>query len=272
MQDEKTFDTGELTLNYIEAGAGAPMLLLHGLTANKLAWYPVLPELSKHWHLYAPDFRGHGKSGRASDNQYRNQDYARDVIAFLKHLGEPAVVMGHSLGAMVAIVTASQYPAGVRASILLEPPLVSFLDSVHAEPRSAYWFETVALVNQGSPSDDERFARLRARMPDVPDEQVRATAGFISGVAPGAPETALRDEIWGDVDLPQALQQIKCPTLMIYGDWDNGGAVREQDVAFFKANCPSAQVVRLPGADHGLKMTDQPEIVLQQVNQFLQSI
>src|SRR5947208_16170132 len=137
MQNEKTFDTGELKLNYIEGGEGEPMVLLHGLTAMWQAWYPVLPELTKHWHVYAPDFRGHGKSGRAPDNQYHNVDYARDTIAFLKHIGEPVVLMGHSLGAMTAIITASQYPEGLSALVLLDPPLFTYSDSVHLQPETA---------------------------------------------------------------------------------------------------------------------------------------
>jgi pimeloyl-ACP methyl ester carboxylesterase len=108
-------------------------------------------------------------------------------------------------------------------------------------------------------------------MPDIPDQEIRGMASFVSGVASGAPETALRDEIWQGVDLPQALQQIKCPTLLIHGDWEAGAAVREEDVEFFKANCPSAVVVRLPGADHGLKVQDQPEIVHQHIEMFLES-
>lgn len=272
MQSEKVFDTGELTLTYVEGGAGVPLVLLHGLTANKQAWHSAFPELVTNWHVYAPDFRGHGKSGRALNDQYHNIDYARDVIAFLKHIGEPAVLMGHSLGAMVGIVVASQYLVGVRALVLLDPPLFSYSGSVHLSPETAQWFRTVADVMQGNPSRDEVIARLRARMPDAPDEQIEGTASFMVGVAPGTAETAYRDEIWQGVDLPRVLQQITCPTLLIHGDRDAGAAVREEDVEFFKANCPAAHVVRIPGADHGLKMMEQPDIVLQQVNAFLQSI
>ncbi len=140
MQNEKTFDTGELTLNYIEGGSGAPLVLLHGLTSNKFRnWKPLLPALETNYHVYALDMRGHGKSGRAPDNQYRNADYVRDVIAFLKHLDAPVVLMGISLGAMVALVTASGYAGGVRALILLEPPLSSYSSSMaplKAERRS----------------------------------------------------------------------------------------------------------------------------------------
>ena len=222
MQNEKTFDTGELILNYHEGGSGDPLVLLHGLTSNKSAWRPLLPTLEVDYHVYALDMRGHGKSGRAPDNQYHIADYARDVIAFLKHLDTSAVLMGQSLGAMVAIVAASQYSDGVRALILLDPPLFSFRAAVKLEPQRMQWVSLVASVMQGSPSFDTIVERLRAALPDAPDEQIKGTANYISGVAPGAPETALRDEICQGIDLIQALQQISSTTLLINGDWDSG--------------------------------------------------
>lgn len=271
MQNEKAFNTGELTLNYHEGGSGAPLVLLHGLTSNKSAWRPLLPTLEVDYHVYALDMRGHGKSGRAPDNQYHNADYARDVIAFLKHLDAPVVLMGQSLGAMVAIVTASQYSDGVRALILLDPPLFSYSDSMQLEPRRTQWVSLVASTMKGNPSFDTIVARLRAAMPDAPDEQITGTANYISGVAPGAAETALRDEMWQGIDLPQALQQISCSTLLIHGDWDSGAVMRPEDIEMFEVNCSLAQVVRLAGADHGLKMWEQPNLVLQPVTAFLKN-
>lgn len=269
---EKTFDTGELSLCYYEGGSGAPLVLLHGLTSNKAGWKPLLPALEANYHVYALDFRGHGKSDRAPDNQYHLADYARDVIAFLKHLDAPVVLMGISLGAMVAITTASKYPDGVGTLILLEPALFTHDNSVQPAPERTQWLSLVVTAMQGDPSYDTIVARLRAVMPDVPDEQITGTATYISGVAPGAPETMLRGEIWHGVDLPQALRQISCPTLLIHGDWDRGGAVRPQDVEFFRKNVPSGQVVRIPDADHGLMMWEQPELLLQPITAFLSTV
>lgn len=270
METEKTFNTGELTLTYSETGAGKPLVLLHGLTANRLSWFPLIPELAANWHVYAPDFRGHGSSGRAPDNHYRNADYARDVIAFLKFLGEPVVLIGHSLGAMVSIVTAAQYPAGVSRVVLLDPPLYSYTANIHLVPQAEQWFGQVASIMKDNPSHDRLVSILHTQMPDAPDQQIQMMAGMMSGVAAGAPETALRDEIWQGVDLPHALQQITSPTLLIHGDWESGAVMRKEDIAFFSANCPSAAVVRLPGVDHGLKIQEQPELVLDAMRPFLQ--
>lgn len=271
MQNEKTFDTGELTLNYYDGGSGDPLVLLHGLTSNKSAWKPLLPTLEVDYRVYALDMRGHGKSGRAPDNHYYVADYARDVIAFLKHLHAPTILMGQSLGALAAIVTTAQYSEGVRALILLDPPLFSYTDSIQLEPERTQWVSLVASTMKGNPSFDTIVARLRAAMPDASDEQIKGIANYISGVAPGTADTVLRDEIWQGIDLLQALQQISCPTLLIHGDWDSGAVMRREDIEMFKANCPSALVVHLAGADHSLKMQEQPEVVLQPVKDFLRS-
>ena len=72
------------------------------------------------------DLRGHGRSGRAP-GRYDLMEYVEDVEALIRHLGdEPAVVIGHSLGAMISIGLASEHPSLVRALVLEDPPLGAF--------------------------------------------------------------------------------------------------------------------------------------------------
>ena len=68
------------------------------------------------WHVYAPDLRGHGASSW-TPGRYRLWDYAADMVSLLERvIGEPAVIVGHSLGGEVAIIVASERPDLVRAS------------------------------------------------------------------------------------------------------------------------------------------------------------
>ena len=70
---EHTFDTGTVTLNYAQApSAGTPLVLLHGGSARWQSFADVVSDL-RVYHLYIPDLRGHGKSGRAPGH-YRLQD------------------------------------------------------------------------------------------------------------------------------------------------------------------------------------------------------
>src|SRR5512141_2419204 len=95
---EKLFDTGEVTINYAEGPqAGPPAILLHGIQGRWQGVGRLIPVLDQHWHVYALDSRGHGRSGHVA-GRYGLLDYARDVGAFATHLSEPAVLIGHSLG------------------------------------------------------------------------------------------------------------------------------------------------------------------------------
>jgi pimeloyl-ACP methyl ester carboxylesterase len=120
---EHTFDTGKVIINYAEIpSSGIPLVLLHGGNARWQAFGSILTELAN-WHIYAPDFRGHGKSGWVP-NSYRLQDYTDDIIALLREeVQTPAYIFGHSLGGIIALMVASQYPKGVKALVVGDAPL-----------------------------------------------------------------------------------------------------------------------------------------------------
>src|SRR5438093_1285361 len=94
---ERTFDAGTVSINYAEEpGSGPLLLLLHGVTSRWQNFLNVMPVLTQRWHVVAADLRGHGRSGRV-DGRYGLMEYAADVIALLRHLGDgPAVLIGHS--------------------------------------------------------------------------------------------------------------------------------------------------------------------------------
>ena len=66
MLTEKSFDTGEIVINFAESDTiGPPLVLLHGATLNWQTFGDFIPALEQRWRLYACDLRGHGGSGRA---------------------------------------------------------------------------------------------------------------------------------------------------------------------------------------------------------------
>src|SRR5689334_23875612 len=111
MLTERTFETGEVAINYVESSDSGPLLImLHGMTASWQVFETTIPFLALRWRVIAADLRGHGRSGRA-EGRYRLLDYIRDISALHWHLSdEPAVVVGSSLGAMVAIGLAAENP------------------------------------------------------------------------------------------------------------------------------------------------------------------
>ena len=101
-------------------GEGPPILAVHGLTANCRAWDSLARKLSPGRRILAPDLRGRGLSGRPRSG-YSVEHHVRDLVAVLDHLHlNRAVVMGHSLGATIAVVMAAEHPFRVDRLILLD--------------------------------------------------------------------------------------------------------------------------------------------------------
>jgi pimeloyl-ACP methyl ester carboxylesterase len=98
---EHSFSIGTFMINYAE-----------GPPAGPARWQDLagfLPTLAASWHIYAPDLRGHGQSGRVP-GRYRLQDYVDDLAALQQRVTDPATLFGHSLGGMVAVMLAGQHP------------------------------------------------------------------------------------------------------------------------------------------------------------------
>jgi pimeloyl-ACP methyl ester carboxylesterase len=79
MLTEKSFDTGEVVINFAESNNDhPPLVMLSGVAGNWQTWGELIPTLEQSWHIYACDYRGHGKSGRATSG-YRAVDHALDM-------------------------------------------------------------------------------------------------------------------------------------------------------------------------------------------------
>ena len=109
-----------IRLAYVELGdpKGEPLLLLHGYTDSSRSWSLAAPHLA-HYRLLIPDQRGHGAAD-APPCCYGISDYAFDATLFMNAMGiRRAAVAGHSMGSMVAIHMAAEYPDRVAAIALV---------------------------------------------------------------------------------------------------------------------------------------------------------
>ncbi|TMD76609.1 MAG: alpha/beta fold hydrolase, partial [Chloroflexi bacterium] len=103
-----------LNLYYETHGAGRPLILLHGGLMSSETFGPVLPLLSEHHQVIAPDLQGHGRTADI-DRPIDVRLMADDIAALIDHLGlEKPDLVGYSLGGGVALHTAAKYPAKVR--------------------------------------------------------------------------------------------------------------------------------------------------------------
>jgi pimeloyl-ACP methyl ester carboxylesterase len=123
---ERTFDTGEVTLNYVEGpDSGPPLLLIPGQTMPWQSYQRVLPALSRRFHVFAADVRGHGKSSW-TPGQYTFAAMGRDFAALLRErVRAPAIVSGNSSGGVIAVWLAAYASEWVRGILPEDPPLFS---------------------------------------------------------------------------------------------------------------------------------------------------
>jgi pimeloyl-ACP methyl ester carboxylesterase len=101
-------------------GKGPAVVMVHGLTANHTCWWSVADVLAGTRRLFAYDLRGRGGSDRP-ETGYSLEIHGRDLESLLDRLGlERAVLMGHSLGAHIALRFAARRPARVSRLVLVD--------------------------------------------------------------------------------------------------------------------------------------------------------
>jgi pimeloyl-ACP methyl ester carboxylesterase len=116
MAESKFVDLADVRLHYVEApGSGPVLLLLHGFTISLESYLPLIPKLSALFHVYAIDFRGHGKSSH-TPNAYNLRTHVEDIKRFIDTLIKaPVIIAGHSMGASAAAWLAALYPSNVSS-------------------------------------------------------------------------------------------------------------------------------------------------------------
>jgi pimeloyl-ACP methyl ester carboxylesterase len=124
--DPKTSDLSArgTRVRFVEAGAGAPLLLVHGYLSSQRTWDDVMPDLAATRRVIAPDLPGFGESEKPPPSRYPYgfdafADSLADVVAAL---GLTRVsVCGHGLGGSVALTLAAKYPDLVDRLVLVGP-------------------------------------------------------------------------------------------------------------------------------------------------------
>lgn len=100
------------------ADTGRAVLMIHGFNVQAHTWDPVAQALAGRAHFICPDLRGHGRSAWSEDG-YRAQDFADDLVELMAHLGiDGCDVVGHSLGARVALAFCDRWPGTVGRLVL----------------------------------------------------------------------------------------------------------------------------------------------------------
>jgi pimeloyl-ACP methyl ester carboxylesterase len=194
------------------SGAGAPLVLVHGSAADGSRWAPVLSRLSERFAVHALDRRGRGASGDAET--YSIEREYEDVAAYVDALGEPAVLLGHSYGAMVAL-EAARLTDRVKALALYEPPLPAGIEIY--EPGLVARLE--ALLAAGD--RDGLLVTFMREVPRVPDSHIETMRGQATWPARVAAAHTIPRELRAvnaySAEVRERFADLRVPTLLLVG-------------------------------------------------------
>src|SRR5262245_32359979 len=97
------------------------LLLVHGGRDHGRSWDLIARSLQPHYHVLAPDLRGHGDSDWTRGGSYSLTEYVYDLSRLVRHVGARQVaIAGHSMGGMVGLIYAGTFPEQVSALVVLD--------------------------------------------------------------------------------------------------------------------------------------------------------
>ncbi|ASC74060.1 Polyketide synthase [Halomicronema hongdechloris C2206] len=246
--------------------ASAPVVLcLHGILEQGAIWDAIASSLAAQgYRVIAPDLRGHGRSDHiGAGGSYQLLDFVADIDALLQALDrQPCLLVGHSVGAVIAATLASARPQLADRLILVEPivpdrddtdtqpqRLATQLDYLSSTPSHPVWPDLTAATHrlqQVIPQLDPSLAEALAGRVTEPWEsgirwrwdprlQLRTNAGLGSAV-------------FSRRHYQQLLGQIQVPTTLVFGSHSRFN--RPEDLALQQEALAEAEQLQLDGGHH----------------------
>lgn len=249
-----------VSIHYQEQGAGAPLLMLHGLGGSCEDWRFQVPAFAPRYRVVTPCLRGFGHSERPRGG-YSIAQHASDAFALIDALGiETCHVLGHSMGGAVAFEMALDRPARVASLVILNSQPSFEVDSFAKRVLLVWRLVLPRLI--GMP----RMARLMAERHFPRPEQAEVRADVVERHG----ENDARSYIanlralagWTVVD---RLAEIRAPVLVVTADQDFT-AVEEK--RRYVAQLPNARLAVIPNSRH-ITHLDQPDAFNRAVLEFL---
>ncbi len=256
---EKQSQVGDITFNYAEGPCNGPSLLL--FHAQHMDWYtysPVLPELSKKYHVFALDYQGHGKTVCPVNYPMNANQIGTDISKFITQIiKEPVFVSGNSSGGLLTLWLAANRPEQVKSIVLEDPPLFSseypeikntisyksfttcynYLQDNTDQDFLLYWLESSSQFvahyagKSALPKLEKSIKSYRSSNPGAPLEigyLPEIVRNLVRGLNYFDPKfgAAFYEGTWNkDFEHTAALKKVTCPALLIHADFeilDNG--------------------------------------------------
>ena len=243
---------------YDVTGEGPLIVLAHGIGDRRQAFRFLVPELVRAgFRVAAADMRGHGESSTGDWKSISRTDVAGDLVALIRHLGGPAVIVGHSLSGGAATIAAASAPDLVSGIVELGPFTrkveysLGGLLRVRRYRRGTLLMAGVLLLR----SLNMWMGYLDLAYPEKPADYAASMTALRAKLSePGRMAELLKTMKTSPADAGAALPRISCPALVIMGtedpDWADPQAEAEGIVAAMPAGLGS--VALLAGGGHYL--------------------
>jgi len=255
-----------VTLHALEWGnpARPVVVLLHGGGANAYWWDHIATALSDHHHLVALDFRGHGDSDHPDELEVGA--FGADLESLLQHLGsEEVVVVGHSMGAHVALDHAAHHGA-TRGLVLI--------DLSRGGERRSRRVARLALSLRGAYASRQEAVDRYRFMPAAEhvDEALRRRIAerSVRQLSDGRWAFKFDPRWFGVASRPKPDPgDIRCPTLLLRGA--ESTLLSSAGAQACASEIPNAQLVEIARAGHHIPL-DRPDAVISVLREFLSAI
>jgi pimeloyl-ACP methyl ester carboxylesterase len=257
-------------LRWFVGGEGPPIVLVHGLGGAASNWIELAPDLARDHRVLAPDLPGHG--GSSPLPALPNLEPLADRLGLVveREHAAPAVVVGHSLGCVVALRLAMRRPDLVRGLVLAS---AAGIGSGTRRARQALWLSSLLRPGRLLAPHRKRIARsdrLRAFVwgnwatPDGTAVSPLATVGLLEGPALHTDTGGAAMALAAD-DPRVELERVGCPSMLIWGARDPQVPI---DDAFEYARRLRAPLRVVAGAGH-LVIAERPDACLDAIRTFL---
>lgn len=249
-------------ISFQRTGAGPPLVLVHGSTADHTRWAGILPELENAFTVFAMDRRGRGKSGDATDYSL-GQEY-ENVAAVVQAAGRDACLIGHSFGALCSMEAALRVE-NLKRLVLYEPVFPVGEHPLYPPDLPG----RLASILETGDRDAMLVAFFKEAVgaPDAQIEALRADSSWAGRIA--SAHTVLRELADGDyIFEADRFHHLTVPTLLLIGE--NSPRELTAPSMMLDDALPDSRLVVLDGQAH-IAMTTAPALFLNAILWFLVS-